>query len=117
MTRGEKSLLLYLEICLVDWKGLVKSVHMSKEYSSVVASLTEQDFIKFTRLPLPKLTEDSFDVAPPFTHQVVFSEKAWKFVHRMRRDRAETYTKTFEVKKEKKVIPNFSRSNPKGLER
>jgi len=96
LTRTEKSLLLYLETCLVDNLGKVQAARMNVEDFDAIAHLKELGLIDFGRLPFKDIEKSRRYLRVPNTHWVRFSDEAWKIAHALRRERTERHTPTLE---------------------
>ncbi len=91
MTRAERSLLLFLECRLVDYRGGVATVHMNKEDFGIASRWTDEGFINFKCQPWSDV-ERSRKMLGSFkmiTHTVTFSEEAWNLAHQERKNRYE----------------------------
>jgi hypothetical protein len=87
-----KSLLMYLESCMVDYCGRIKGCKMNAEDFAIASQMNAEGLIEFGRLkyheerPLRKI-----DVANGYTHYVRFTEKAWILAHKFRRERSQEW--------------------------
>jgi len=90
-SKNEKSLLLYLETCLVDNRGKVQSAHMNDIDFTITKKWKEEKLIEFRRVPYHEITTAGVF---PQTHTIKFTDKAWKLAHQFRRERAEIHTDT-----------------------
>lgn len=90
MTRDERSLLTFLETCLVDKRGKVRTVHMNQDDMEIAKGWDKKGFIQFKRLPASEVfaEKNQRSPLPTFTHWVRFSDKAWALAHQERRARA-----------------------------
>jgi len=91
MTKDEKSLLLYFEICLVDCRGQVRSAKMNMADFRIAKDLSERGLIKFGRISFKEIKMVGPD---PVTHWIKFTDRAWGIVHKLRRQRAERHVPT-----------------------
>lgn len=91
MTRAERSLLLFLECRLVDYRGGVATVHMNKEDFEIASRWDKEGFIGFKRQRMSDIEQSrkSSGHMKTITHVVTFSEEAWKLAHQERRNRYE----------------------------
>ena len=91
MTREESNLLLYLETCAVDGRGMCHSGRMNTQDFEIASRWHDTKFIRFGRRTAAAIIKASkLRAAPgPATHLVVLSDKAWSTAHRLRRERAE----------------------------
>jgi hypothetical protein len=85
LTKDQKSLLLYLEVRIVDHRGLVDTSKMSSTDAEQAQTWYREGFIDFGRLPARLVFGGSITA----THYVVFSDDAWKQAHKLRRERGE----------------------------
>lgn len=93
LDRKEKSILLYLETCLVDSSGRVDLRRMNEEEINKVKIWSEDKFVILNRLPSEMVFGDNRSPSH-FKHYVVFSDEAWEIAHKERRDRSiRTYWK------------------------
>lgn len=88
MNRDEKSLLIFLETCLVDYTGRVNAQHMNQLDQEIADRWTEEGFISFGRIA-------SADHNSQGAHWVEFTEEAWKLAHQERRARFERNERRF----------------------
>ena len=100
-----KSLLLYLETCMVDSCGRIQGQKMNEEDFAIAKQMNVEGLIEFGRLRFHEDRElkrynKSF---PQYTHYVRFSDKAWILVHRFRRERSEAWILR-EVEKDKAYL-------------
>jgi len=89
MNKTERSLLIYLETCLVDRTGHVDTRRMNKEDMDIAKKWNEEEFIAFGRLKFHYI--EDLQSNPPIihaTHWVSFSDKAWELAAQERRARA-----------------------------
>jgi hypothetical protein len=91
-SRDFKSLLMYLETCMVDYCGKIKGCKMNAEDFAIASQMNAEGLIEFWRL---RFNEDrplrKIDVANGYTHYVRFSEKAWTLAHKFRRERSQEW--------------------------
>lgn len=80
MSRGGRSLLLYLEARAVDF-GHVDGTKMNAEDFGIVKKWSEEGFVQFGRIASEHITKGRH-------YWVVLSEEAWKLAHEERRTRA-----------------------------
>jgi len=90
-SKDEKSLLLYLETCLVDNRGNVTGVRMNDADFVIIKKWKEEGSISFQRVPFHEITTAGVF---PQTHTIKFTDEAWKLAHKFRRERAERHTET-----------------------
>ena len=84
MSRDERSLLLYLESCAVEYGGKVQSVRMNPIDFDIIKEWEELGFIHFGRIAFNDIeTRTLF----PHTHWVILSEEAWKLAHEERKEK------------------------------
>lgn len=103
MTKGERSLLLYLETRAVDHGGLVDTLRMNTDDFAIVERWREIGFIEFGRL-----TRESIERLRVSTHWVILSDDAWKTAHEERRARCERIygSRNWETTEEKRNQTN-----------
>lgn len=89
MNQDERSLLLYLETCLVDHAGKVKSVHMNADDFDITERWEAEEFIEFGRLPSGEIYAAGKKSSHVATNWVRFSDDAWRLAHAERRARSE----------------------------
>lgn len=84
MTRDERSLLLYIETCAVDYGGLVNSLRINQVDREILKRWDADGFISFSRITFKslELLQDK-----NCTNLVRLSEDAWKLAHEERRAR------------------------------
>jgi hypothetical protein len=85
-TKVEKSLLLYLESCVVDFAGKIDSTKMNHEDYKLAEKWNHQGFIKFGRISYD-------DIIGSKTHWVELSEHAWNHAITLRKERADRMAK------------------------
>lgn len=86
-TTAERSLLLFLETCLVDGSGLVVGVRMNDEDFKIAGAWARTGFLTlWGRRQAAFVLDDRSQY--PRTHCVGFSEAAWAEAHAERRARA-----------------------------
>lgn len=88
LTKDQLSLLLYLETCAVDARGVVDQLHMNADDCAQAEEWTKTAFIFYRRRPMADFV--ATERKQP-THVVTLSPKAWKLVHAERRARAERH--------------------------
>lgn len=89
-TRHEKSLLLYLETCLVDQYGRVEAQRMNTEDFKIIDKFVKIDLIIFGRLAEKAIQRMRYGPdGKIYTHYVRFSAKAWELAHQFRKERSE----------------------------
>jgi len=81
LSRDEKSLLLYLETCVVDHAGAVDGRKMNQGDFEIVEKWNEVGFIKFGRICFKDISENR-------ANWVFLSEPAWELAHKERRAKA-----------------------------
>jgi len=87
MTKEERSLLLYLETCLVDNYGKVCLAKMNSEDLEIAKRWSEERFIQFGRISFKDIIRKSHDKM--CSYWVLFSDRAWKLAHEERKVRSE----------------------------
>lgn len=80
MTRDERSLLLYLECCCVDYEGLIDVRKMNKEDIEIAKRWNEAGFITFGRVSAKSI----FSGSAKKSHCCTLSPEAWNLAHRER---------------------------------
>ena len=97
MNKNEKSILLYLETCLVDQRGRVESQRMNEEDFENIEKFKKENLIDFGRIPFKELEKLNKLSGPRiYTHWIKSTDEAWKSAHKFRRERAEKYIATLE---------------------
>ena len=84
-TKDEKSILLYLETCLVDNYGFAKGLFMNEIDIEISKKWDEEGFIVFKRIPFDYLEK----AGQRNTHYVRFTPEAWIIAHDLRIKKAE----------------------------
>jgi hypothetical protein len=82
---NERSLLLFLETCAVDYGGKVKTACMNKEDMVIAEGWNKEKFISFNRIKFADIKPKRF----PLTYFVQLSDNAWELAHQERRARCE----------------------------
>ena len=82
MTKDERSLLLFLETCAVDYGGKVDGRRINKEDIDTARKWNTDGFVKFGRIKF-------HDIAFHHTHWCELSDEAWAIAHEERRARYE----------------------------
>jgi len=92
-SKDERSIILYLETCLVDGNGKAAGARMNDVDFKNIERFVEEGLIKFGRLPFKEIEKmrGNFAVVP--THWIRFSEEAWAIAHKLRRERADRMVK------------------------
>lgn len=85
MTVDERSLLLYVETCAVDYGGLVHCQRINSEDREILKRWDREGFLSFSRITLEslELLKDKHN-----TELVRLSEEAWALAHEERRARS-----------------------------
>ena len=87
MTREERSLLLYLESCLVESRGRVNLQRTNNGDMTIIDKWNNEKFIKKGRIVIDKYMETSGSM------WVEFSNSAWELAHEERKNRSTRMTK------------------------
>jgi len=95
MTKDERSLLLFLETCAVDYGGRVDAQCMNSDDFLLVKKWAEEKFIKFGRIAYDSVVVHK----GPNTAWVELSDHAWTLAHQERRNRFERINKARSWKK------------------
>lgn len=82
-TRSEQSLLLYLETRAVDYSGAVDGARMNAEDFQIAEQFKSDGFIEFGRIH-----SGSIPYRSTVMHWVKLSDKAWRYAHTLRKERA-----------------------------
>ena len=82
MSKDERSLLLFFEVCLVDRYGKIDVRHMNEIDTAIVKRWVEEGLIEYGRIKFCDIINSS-------THWVRFSENAWKMAQYERRLRSD----------------------------
>jgi len=88
-TKDERSLLLYLETCLVDNAGRCESLRMNKEDFENIEKFKEEGLIRFGRIPWSEIEKLKKLYRSKYTHWVRFNERTWEIVWKLRKERSE----------------------------
>jgi hypothetical protein len=80
MTKDERSLLLYLETCAVDYGGKVESKHMNNDDFEIAKRWNESGFVKFGRIKFKSIIAGK-------DHWCELSDEAWSIAHQERKAR------------------------------
>lgn len=88
MNRSERSLLIFLETCAVDYCGRVLKARMNQEDEEIGQRWTDNGFIKSGRIA-------SADHNAQGAHWVELSADAWTLAHQERRARATRNTRQY----------------------
>lgn len=86
MTNEEKSLILYLEFCLVDNSGCVCDAEMNASDFEIAQRWSDEGLIGFGRIQMCENVDSELRTR---RHWVTFSPKAWELAHAERRAKAE----------------------------
>lgn len=103
MSRNDKSLLLYLETCAVDYGGLVEARRMNAEDLATMERWNESGFVVSGRVSSDDLRRWENHTRRP-TRWCELSEQAWQAAHAERRARyrrlmeKRDWTKTAELR-------------------
>lgn len=103
MSRNDKSLLLYLETCAVDYGGLVEARRMNAEDVATMARWNDSGFVLSGRVSSADLRRWENHNRRP-TQWCELSEQAWQAAHDERRARCQRlmekrdWTKTAELR-------------------
>lgn len=82
LSSQERSLLLFLECCAVDYGGMVDTKRMSSDDIETAKRWSSEGFIEFGRICASDLSRHG-------SHWVRLSERAWVLAHEERRARFE----------------------------
>jgi hypothetical protein len=85
MTREERSLLLYLESCSVDYAGLVHCQKVNEDDITILKKWDESGFVSWSRITFNSL---QLLIDKHRTTLVRLSEEAWALAHQERRNRS-----------------------------
>jgi hypothetical protein len=91
LTKEERSLLLYLESCLVDHHGYINAQRINIDDRATLKAWDEAGYVHYGRLPM-WVIQDRYRQSKHTEHEshyVRFSEAAWQDAHRERRQRSE----------------------------
>ena len=88
-TKVDKSLILYLETCMVDKYGLVKGAQINNEDIESSRKLESLGVISLRRLPYSAIGYQEQAPFGPYTYYIEnFSSKAWDLAHQFRMERS-----------------------------
>jgi hypothetical protein len=90
MTKDERTCLLYLETCAVDYGGLVQGARMNKADHEACARFAELGLATIYRVPSRLFTTQSGQVN---NHFVMMTEAGFALAHQLRRQRADRLQK------------------------
>lgn len=91
LTRAHKSVLLYIESCLVDYGGLLDSDRMNKADHDSIAELEAAGFVVVKRVPAKLLGKF---IGRKVTHYAELTETGWALAHEQRKERAQRSKET-----------------------
>ncbi len=78
--KAEKSLLLFLEDCIVNQSGKINLVHTNKEDRAILERWKKEKLIWFGRIKFEDIMNEK-------THCVIFSDNAWELSAIFRKER------------------------------
>lgn len=78
MSKEERSLLLYLETCMVDNRGRIDQKKLNNDDRHILEIWDDAGFIKFGKIHLDKYMESMG------SYWIELSDKAWKLAHQER---------------------------------
>ena len=78
LTKDERSLILYLETCVVDRSGRVNAVHMNEDDFKLARKWADKGLIGFGRIVMQDHNQDG-------GNWVTFTDAAWKMAHAERK--------------------------------
>jgi hypothetical protein len=84
LTRDEKSLLLYVETCCVDYGGLLEGIRMNESDHKALDRFKAEGVLDFGRIPSELLGQFSRKV----TKWCDLTDTGWALAHQLRRARA-----------------------------
>lgn len=90
-TKEEESLLLYLETCAVDARGMVEAQRINKEDFEIAEKWHKEGFIKFGRMLSAEIQRLQKFASKPYSHYVILSDDAWKEVAKLRKERGKRH--------------------------
>lgn len=94
MDWDEQSLMLYLEVCMVDCNGRVDARRISEDDLKIMTKFRERGLINFGRLPMKEIDRLRKMAATLHCHYwVEFSKEAWEFAHKFRIERSKRMIK------------------------
>lgn len=85
MSKQERSQLLYLESCAVEYDGFVEGMRMNVDDHDITAKLVAQGLVEFGRVPAKMLNTFQRKV----THHTKLTDAGWKLAGECRKFRAE----------------------------
>lgn len=85
LTKDQRSLILYLETCAVDFGGSVDLAHMNADDQAQAQRWAEEGLICWTRIKHGEWPKQNGRYR---THYVQFSDVAWNLAHAERRARS-----------------------------
>lgn len=90
MTKDERTCLLYLETCAVDYGGLVQGARMNKADHDACERFAELGLATLYRVPSRLFTTQSGQVQ---NHFVIMTDAGFALAHKLRRQRSERMQK------------------------
>jgi len=101
LTRDERSILLYLEACLVDQLGRAEGQRMNEDDFKAIEILKKKGLIKgFGRIKYRAVQKLRYGPsAKVYTNWVRLTDKGWKVVHQLRKERSDRM-----IEKDKKSL-------------
>jgi RecB family endonuclease NucS len=115
MSKDERSLLLYIETCVVDYAGLIHSLKINEDDRTLLKKWDESGFISWSRITFKSLQLLSDKHRSTL---VRLSEEAWTLAHQERRNRAlrmtsqKPYCDLITTKTKNAVFVEGSNENP-----
>jgi hypothetical protein len=89
-TKAEKSVLLYMETCMVDGFGKIESRRMNQEDWEAIETIAKEGLITCERLPAKIIMKyQKISIGRLCTHIVTFTDLAWELVGKFRRERSD----------------------------
>ena len=88
LSKDELSLLLYLEVCLVDFGGLVDTRKMNEDDEFILKDWIIEEFVQCFSIPLENRYLLPREIRHHKTRIIKFSQKAWDYSYRARKMRA-----------------------------
>ena len=93
LNKNERSLLLYLETCLVDNGGKIDNRKINDEDIKIMINWEAKHFINFGRIKFNAITK------PYNSNWIEFSDLAWKLAHKERIERSKRILAKYPIEK------------------
>lgn len=85
MNKDERSLLIYLETCMVDYRGKIDHRRLNNSDVNLLESWNNSGFIDYGRVEMADIEKSNYK---HYTHWIILSNDAWKLAHQERINRS-----------------------------